>query len=39
MGKGIGMGMAISYQIINEKHRGKLKLNYLPGKGTEFKII
>ena len=39
MGKGIGMGMAISYQIINEKHRGKLQLNYLPGKGTEFKII
>lgn len=39
MGKGIGMGLAISYQIINEKHLGKLKLNYLPGKGTEFKII
>ncbi|MEM1168187.1 MAG: ATP-binding protein [Cyanobacteria bacterium P01_H01_bin.35] len=39
VGKGTGMGLAISYQIINEKHGGKLKLNSLPGKGTEFEII
>ncbi|MGK7920966.1 MAG: ATP-binding protein [Trichodesmium sp.] len=39
VGKGTGMGLAISNQIINEKHGGKMKLNSLPGKGTEFEII
>ncbi|MDY7005820.1 MAG: ATP-binding protein [Cyanobacteriota bacterium] len=39
VGKGTGMGLAICYQIITEKHGGKLELNSLPGKGTEFEII
>ncbi len=39
VGKGTGMGLAISYQIITEKHGGKIKLNSLPAKGTEFEII
>ncbi|MHC5859634.1 sensor histidine kinase [Nostoc sp.] len=38
VGKGTGMGMAISYQIITEKHRGKLEFFSIPGKGTEFVI-
>ncbi|MBN3905550.1 MAG: sensor histidine kinase [Nostoc sp. NMS1] len=36
VGKGTGMGMAISYQIITEKHGGKLEFFSTPGKGTEF---
>lgn len=39
VGKGTGMGLAISYQIVNEKHGGQLQLNSLPGKGTEFVIM
>jgi len=38
VGKGTGMGMAISYQIITEKHNGKLNCFSIPGQGTEFKI-
>ncbi|BAB74180.1 PAS domain-containing sensor histidine kinase [Anabaena sp. FACHB-709] len=38
VGKGTGMGMSISYQIITEKHGGKLQCNSHPGKGTEFII-
>ncbi|AUS99290.1 PAS domain-containing sensor histidine kinase [Nostoc sp. CENA543] len=38
VGKGTGMGMSISYQIIAEKHGGKLECNSTPGKGTEFII-
>ncbi|QSJ17420.1 HAMP domain-containing protein [Nostoc sp. UHCC 0702] len=38
VGKGTGMGMAISYQIIFEKHRGKLQCFSTLGKGTEFII-
>ncbi|RUR74445.1 hypothetical protein PCC6912_52200 [Chlorogloeopsis fritschii PCC 6912] len=38
VGKGTGMGMAISYQIITEKHGGKLECFSTPGKGTEFII-
>lgn len=38
IGKGTGMGMAISYQIITEKHRGKLDCCSILGKGTEFII-
>ncbi|MBD2598214.1 HAMP domain-containing protein [Nostoc spongiaeforme FACHB-130] len=38
VGKGTGMGMAISYQIITEKHHGKLDCVSTPGEGTEFKI-
>lgn len=38
VGKGTGMGMSISYQIITEKHNGKLECFSTPGKGTEFAI-
>jgi signal transduction histidine kinase len=38
VGKGTGMGMPISYQIITEKHSGKLDCFSTPGKGTEFII-
>ncbi len=38
VGKGTGMGMAISYQIITEKHGGKLTFSSTVGTGTEFTI-
>ncbi len=38
VGKGTGLGMAISYQIIVEKHGGILKCISELNKGTEFKI-
>jgi two-component system, NtrC family, sensor kinase len=38
VGKGTGMGLAISYQVITEKHGGTLKCLSTPGQGTEFVI-
>ncbi len=38
VGKGTGMGMAISYQIITEKHGGQLKCFSMIGQGSEFVI-
>ncbi|MGI0491444.1 PAS domain-containing sensor histidine kinase [Alkalinema pantanalense CENA528] len=38
IGKGTGMGMSISYQIVTEKHRGKLLCHSTPKQGTEFII-
>lgn len=38
VGKGTGMGMSISYQIITEKHGGQLFCHSIPGQGTEFAI-
>ncbi|AVH65685.1 ATPase [Nostoc sp. 'Peltigera membranacea cyanobiont' 213] len=38
VGKGTGLGMAISYQIVVDKHRGMLKCRSHPGEGTEFWI-
>jgi signal transduction histidine kinase len=38
MGQGTGLGLAIAYQIIVEKHSGKLTVNSTPGQGTEFVI-
>jgi two-component system, NtrC family, sensor kinase len=37
-GKGMGLGLSISYQIVVEKHAGKLLCHSEPGKGTEFLI-
>lgn len=37
-GKGTGLGLAISYQIIVQKHGGKLKCSSQPDLGTEFSI-
>jgi signal transduction histidine kinase len=36
VGSGTGLGLAISYQIVVEKHKGKLDCISAPGKGTEF---
>ena len=38
VGKGTGMGLPISYQIVTEKHGGKLDCFSTAGKGTEFII-
>jgi signal transduction histidine kinase len=38
IGKGTGLGLYITYKIIVEKHRGNLKVNSLPGQGSEFVI-
>lgn len=38
-GKGTGLGLAITYQIVTEKHKGKLNLHSTPGTGTEFEIL
>lgn len=38
VGKGTGLGLSISYQIIVEKHRGRLLCNSQLGAGTEFVI-
>ncbi len=38
VGSGTGLGLTISYQIIVEKHKGKLSVNSEIGKGTEFAI-
>ncbi len=38
IGKGTGLGLSISYQIIVEKHLGKLHCFSTRGKGTEFRI-
>ncbi len=38
LGKGTGMGMSISYQIITEKHGGTLECVSSPGKGAQFVI-
>jgi two-component system NtrC family sensor kinase len=38
VGKGIGLGLSTSYQIITEQHHGSLKCISSPGKGTEFVI-
>ncbi|MGB3637794.1 MAG: ATP-binding protein [Rivularia sp. (in: cyanobacteria)] len=38
VGKGKGLGLSISYQIIVKKHNGNLKYRTKDGKGTEFLI-
>ena len=38
IGKGTGMGMPISYQIVTERHGGQLECFSIPGIGTEFLI-
>ena len=36
VGSGIGLGLFISYQIVVEKHLGKISCISAPGQGTEF---
>ena len=38
VGSGTGLGLSISYQIVVEKHRGKLECISAPGEGAEFII-
>ena len=38
VGKGTGMGMSISYQIVTDKHGGELTFTSVAGQGTEFVI-
>ncbi|MDY6802343.1 MAG: PAS domain-containing protein [Cyanobacteriota bacterium] len=38
VGKGTGLGLSIAYQIVVDKHRGKISCNSDGGKGTEFII-
>ncbi|NDJ24662.1 AAA family ATPase [Nostoc sp. B(2019)] len=38
VGQGTGLGLSISYQIVVEKHQGKIKCISEPGKGAEFVI-
>ncbi|QYO68875.1 hypothetical protein JVX88_37485 [Leptolyngbya sp. 7M] len=38
IGKGTGMGMSISYQIITERHGGRLTCRSAPNQGAEFVI-
>ncbi|MDX2257143.1 MAG: ATP-binding protein [Pseudanabaenaceae cyanobacterium bins.39] len=38
VGKGTGLGLSISYQIVVEKHQGKLECISTVGEGTEFRI-
>lgn len=38
VGKGTGLGMSISHQIVTEKHKGSLQCFSIPGEGTEFVI-
>jgi PAS domain S-box-containing protein len=38
IGKGTGLGLSISYQIVVDKHGGKLLCESVPGQGTEFTI-
>jgi signal transduction histidine kinase len=39
VGKGTGMGLAISHQIVTQKHGGELLMHSQPATGTEFQIL
>jgi two-component system NtrC family sensor kinase len=38
VGKGTGLGLSISYQIVTEKHGGKIECYSTVGEGTEFVV-
>ena len=38
VGKGTGMGLSISYQIVTDRHKGSLKCTSSPGQGAELAI-
>ncbi|NET10105.1 MAG: hypothetical protein F6K16_36490 [Symploca sp. SIO2B6] len=38
IGKGTGMGMSISYQVVTERHSGQLSCSSIVGNGTTFTI-
>ena len=39
VGKGTGLGLTISHQIVTQKHGGELLLDSQPDKGTEFQVL
>jgi signal transduction histidine kinase len=39
IGKGAGLGLSVCYQIIVDKHGGKIECHSTPGEGTEFSIM
>ena len=39
VGKGTGMGLSISYQIVVKKHGGQIQCISAPGEGAEFAIM
>ena len=38
VGKGTGLGLFVSYQIVVEQHHGELTFTSSPGQGSQFKI-
>ena len=36
VGQGTGLGLSISYQIVTDKHQGRLSFSSSAGQGTEF---
>lgn len=38
VGKGTGMGLSISYQIVTEKHQGTLRCESNPNQGSQFVV-
>jgi signal transduction histidine kinase len=38
VGKGTGMGLSISYQVVTEKHGGTISVSSSPEQGTQFTI-
>ncbi|MGC1306010.1 MAG: response regulator [Phormidesmis sp.] len=39
VGKGTGLGMSISHEIVTERHHGTLTCESAPSKGTQFTIV
>ena len=37
-GKGTGLGMSVSYDIVVKKHQGQISVDSIPGEGTTFTI-
>ncbi|MBD3885761.1 GAF domain-containing protein [Phormidium tenue FACHB-886] len=38
IGKGTGLGLSISYQIVTQKHQGRLRYRSVVGQGSEFVV-